>query len=59
MTRTKGMGMGRGKGRGKGRGRSRNLSGPGAGNFKNGRLRQPCFKVPNFWDNSNIYITNF
>ena len=39
--------MNMGRGRGRSRSRSRNLSGAwaGAGNFKNGRLRQPCFMV--------------
>ena len=31
--------------RGGSRSRSRNLSGAGAGNFKNGRLRQPCLSL--------------
>ena len=45
MTMTMAMTMTRGRGRGRGRGRSRNLSRAGAGaeNFKNGRLRQPCY----------------
>ena len=30
---------------GRGRSRSRNLSIAGAGNYKNGRLRQPCYYV--------------
>ena len=30
------------RGKGRSRSRSRNLSGPGAGNLKNGRLQQPC-----------------
>ena len=44
MTMTMGMTMGMTMTMGRGRSRSRNLSEAGAGNLKNGRIRQPCIK---------------
>ena len=55
MTVTMNMTMTRGRGRGRSRSRNLCVSGAGAGNFKNGRLRQPC----NYTIYQYIYILQY